>query len=57
MLGENVSISYKKGISNASMVNGHGHGANDRTAVSAMSKTHFESLSSSSSEYRLASTC
>ena len=36
----NVSKIYKKGIPNASNVNG----ANDPTAISAMWKTHFESL-------------
>ena len=36
----NVSKTYKKGIPNATNVNG----ANDPTAISAMWKTHFESL-------------
>ena len=37
---KNVSKTYRKGISNATNVNG----ANDPTAISAMWKTHFESL-------------
>ena len=37
---KNVSKTYKKGISNATNVNG----ANDPMAISAMWKTHFESL-------------
>ena len=37
---KNVSKTYKKGIPNATNVNG----ANDPTAISAMWKTHFESL-------------
>ena len=37
---KNVSKTYKKGIPNATNVNG----ANDSTAISAIWKTHFESL-------------
>ena len=37
---KNVSKTYKKGIPNATNVNGD----NDPTAISAMWKTHFESL-------------
>ena len=37
---KNVSKTYRKGISNATNVNG----ANDPSAISAMWKTHFESL-------------